>query len=136
MIVTTYNGQKIDNPRHENVPESTIKASCAVRVIESHWGTVAMFGMVEVMPGVAHVWGTVSEHAKGKGFSLAKAMKTAMADMREEAKNHRIHRLQTYVDPNSSTDVRWIEALGFQVESVMRGGRPDGGDFLVYTTWR
>lgn len=136
MIVTTYNGQKIDNPRHENVPESTIKASCAVRVIESHWGTVAMFGMVEVMPGVAHVWGTVSADAKGHGIGLTKAMGVAMADMREEAKNHRIHRLQTYVDPNSSTDVRWIEALGFQVESVMRGGRPDGGDFLVYTTWR
>ena len=136
MIVTTYNGQKIDNPRHENVPESTIKASCAVRVIESSWGTVAMFGMVEVMPGVAHVWGTVSRDVEGHGLGLTKAMRTAISHMREEAKKHRIHRLQTYVNPDSSIDVRWIEALGFQVESVMAGGRPDGGDFLVYTTWR
>lgn len=136
MIVTTYNGQKIDNPRHENVPESTIKASCAVRVIESSWGTVAMFGMVEVMPGVAHIWGSVSEHAKGKGFSLAKAMRTAINDMRHESGIAGIHRIQTYVDPRFSDDVRWIESLGFQIESVMVGGRPDGGDFLVYTIQR
>lgn len=136
MIVTTYNGQKVNNPRHEEVPVSTIKASCAVRVVESSSGAMAMFGMVEVMPGVAHVWGTVSADAKGHGISLTKAMKVAMADMREEAKNHRIHRLQTYVNPDSPADVRWIEALGFQVESLMVKGRPDGGDFLVYTTWR
>ena len=136
MIVTTYNGQKVNNPRHEEVPVSTIEASCAVRVIESHWGTVAMFGMVEVMPGVAHVWGSVSEHAEGKGFSLAKVMRNAIADMRHESSIAGIHRIQTYVDPRFSDDVRWIESLGFRIESVMVGGRPDGGDFLVYTIQR
>lgn len=136
MVVTTYNGQKVNNPRHENVPVSAIEASCAVRVVESRWGAMAMFGMVEVMPGVAHVWGSVSEHAKGKGFSLAKAMRNAIADMRHESDAAGIHRIQTYVDPRFSDDVRWIESLGFQIESVMVGGRPDGGDFLVYTIQR
>lgn len=136
MIVTTYNGQKVNNPRHEEVPMSTIKASCAVRVVESHWGAMAMFGMVEVMPGVAHVWGTVSSDVEGRGIGLTKAMRTAINDMRHESGIVGIHRIQTYVDPRFSDDVRWIESLGFQIESVMVGGRPDGGDFLVYTIQR
>lgn len=136
MIVTTYNGQKVLNPRHEQVAGTLISASCAVRVVDSPSGTMAMFGIVNVMPGVGHVWGTVSEDASGHGVSLTKAMKRAIKDMHEEARAARIHRLQTYVDPRCSEDVRWIESLGFQIESVMRGGRPDGGDFLVYTVWR
>lgn len=136
MIVTTYNNQKVMNPRHEPIPESLISASCAVRVVDSIDGAMAMFGIVSVMPGVGHVWGSVSEDASGKGLSLARAMKQAVRDMHEEARTARIHRLQTYVDPRYSEDVRFIEAMGFQIESVMAGGRPDGGDFLVYTIWR
>lgn len=136
MIVTTYNRQKILNPRHEPVPETLISASCAVRVVDSSEGAMAMFGIVAVMPGVGHVWGSVSENASGHGLALARAMKQVMKDMRSEARTARIHRLQTYVDPRCPDDVRWIESLGFEVESVMHGGRPDGGDFLVYTIWR
>lgn len=136
MIVTTYNKQRINNPRHEVVSDALISASCAVRVIESAAGTMAMFGIVNVMPGVGHVWGTVSMDAAGHGLSLTKAMKQAIRDMHSEARTNKIHRLQTYVDPSCADDVRWIESLGFQVESVMYGGRPDGGDFLVYTIWR
>lgn len=44
---------------------------------------------------------------------------------------HGLQRVQALVDPNNYTNIRWIEALGFEREGILRKYRDDK-DYCIY----
>jgi hypothetical protein len=94
---------------------------------------VAALGCVLDYPGVAMTWALISEGARGHGIALTKATKEVVEGWIEL---YGLHRLHCLVTPSKEEYVRWIEAIGFEKESLMKHVTPDKQDMFLYVILR
>lgn len=94
---------------------------------------IAALGCVLDYPGVAMAWALISEEARGHGLALTKATKEVVEGWIEF---YGLHRLHCLVTPEKEEYMRWIEAIGFERESLMKHITPDKGDMYLYVILR
>lgn len=83
-------------------------------------------GLKRVNSGVGHVWVVPSVYCdKYKIFTY----KTIKDLLEKHAKEFRLHRIQTTIEPEF---VKWIEFLGFERESVLKRVKADKTDLFFY----
>jgi len=96
-----------------------------------HQGEViAIGGMIPHWRGYSNSWFLTGDAVRSKaGLALTKSVKYVIETY---IANNYIHRLDTYVSPDNDENVRWIELLGFERESLARRVMPNGDDMYVY----
>lgn len=131
MKVVEYTGQSITGlPNTDRIVAGCVAASKACDVLLNNGSVVAVVGAVESLPGVAHIWAVFGPESRKCPRKMAQCIRSLLEHLSNRTGCHRI---QTLVNADSGVDAKWAEFLGFEAESVMRRGRPDGGDYLVYT---
>ena len=93
-----------------------------------HGRPVACFGSVDVWNGVAEMWLLIEDRGRSYGKTLTRAA-IGYRDFIVIAKN--LHRLQITVNCDDSRAVRWGQAIGFEIESIMKAYGPTGSDYYL-----
>lgn len=88
---------------------------------------VFVIGHVPFWTGTTTVWMHVKDDALLPPMQTVKLCKELMDS---QLCNYR--RVQAYVDSKSVVNNKFIKAIGFELESVMVEGNPNGGDYNVY----
>lgn len=86
-------------------------------------------GLAESWPGVCDIWMLPSVDVIHKPISVVKAARWMLDDAIEKMLPHRI---QATVKAADDRAVRFIEALGFEREGLMRAFSSDKTDFFLY----
>ena len=94
---------------------------------------IAALGCVLDYPGVAMAWALISEDARGHGVALTKATREVVEEWIDL---YGLHRLHCLVTPGKEEYIRWIEAIGFEKESLMKHVTPDKQDMFLYVILR
>jgi hypothetical protein len=90
--------------------------------------TLAVFGVVPIWPGVGHAFAYIHKDASKYPITLI----TAGREMVELAfLEKELWRLQATVDENFDAGIRYLYALGFYLEGVMKQYGPDKSDHLM-----
>lgn len=84
-------------------------------------------GLKRVNLGVGHVWVVPSVYCDTHKIFTYKTIKDLLE---KHAKDFRLHRVQTTIEPEF---VKWIEFLGFKKESVLKRVKADKTDLFFYT---
>lgn len=84
-------------------------------------------GVVLLWRGVGEAW---SLSAPGLGGSALVLHRIVAQRLRAAEREHGLHRIQTSVQIDNRQGRRWVAALGFREEGIMRGYGPLGDDFL------
>ena len=87
-------------------------------------------GILPVWSGVGHAWVVLGSDYKKHRIWLHKQVKDMFFKI---AVGMKFRRVQANVQCDFYDAVRWIEALGFEGESVMKEYGPDGKDHYMYT---
>ena len=82
-------------------------------------------GVVEMFKGVAEAWTMLSPEVKQAPMFLHRRTKRILHNIIEFKK---FHRVQAVVNLTDERALQWIYALGFEMESRMKGFNPDGSD--------
>jgi len=85
------------------------------------------YGSAFLWPGCCEVWFNLI--SRDKVLSTVKAFKRTIA---LQAKEFNIRRMHATVKCESKVATRFIEALGFEFEGVLRKYNPDGSDAAIY----
>ena len=86
-------------------------------------------GLFVNWPGVCDIWMLPSVDVIRKPIAVVKAARWMLADAIERIQPHRI---QATVKASDARAVRFIEALGFEREGLMRNYSSDKTDFFLY----
>lgn len=86
-------------------------------------------GLVECWPGVCEIWMLPGVDVIRKPITVVKAARWMLADAIDKMRPHRI---QATVKASDDRAVRFIEALGFEREGLMRSFSADKTDFFLY----
>lgn len=90
---------------------------------------VAVFGVTMIWPGCAEVWALVSDDLKTIPFWLHKKI---LNGIKFYETNLKLRRLQATVKVDFEMGHKWIKALGFKEEGILREYGVDGSDFYIY----
>jgi hypothetical protein len=90
---------------------------------------LACAGIVELWPARAMAWSALD-------FEAGKVMLEITRRMRAELDVCPYTRVEMYVRPGFPEGWRWARMFGFELESCMKRGAPDGGDLLVMTRFK
>jgi hypothetical protein len=94
---------------------------------------VAVFGFVQIWPGVAEAWLIADDKARTKPIGMTKVGKTFF-DIAEIS--YALHRVQISVRTGDTRAYHWAEVLGFSEEGVMRQYGPDRADHYIMARYR
>ena len=86
-------------------------------------------GILPVWSGVGHAWVVLGSDYKKHRIWLHKQVKDMFFKI---AVGMKFRRVQANVQCDFYDAVRWIEALGFEGESIMKEYGPDGKDHYMY----
>ena len=89
---------------------------------------VAVFGAIQLWPGVEELWSMMSEESRDHARTLTRIARK-FTDFRMISGG--LHRLQMNVRCNDTRAVRWAHALGFDTVGVMQKYGTDGSDFYM-----
>jgi hypothetical protein len=92
----------------------------------------AIWGVNEMMPGIGVFWALISDKARGHGVRITKL---ANDFIREQSEAMGFFKGYAMVKSDMEEYKRWVEALGFSQEYVMRKVYPDGSDLVGYAKW-
>jgi hypothetical protein len=93
-----------------------------------HGRPVACFGSVKIWTGVEEMWCFLEERARKYPLVLTKAA----IDYRDfRVLSASLHRLQITVRCKDKRAVRWGQAIGFEIEGLMKKYGPDQADFYM-----
>lgn len=100
--------------------------------ITSENGLVAVIGLAMERPGVGYVWMLTTDNIDKTTLS-DKLMLTRAADyyMNAVAVAFGLRRIEAHVHPDHAKSLRWVKALGFQKEGLIRRYAPDGQDYFL-----
>jgi len=84
---------------------------------------------VQVWPTVFEVSAAVSEDARKFFATIHRSTVEVLSRVAEGTK---AHRMQMTVKADFKKGCRWAEALGFEVETVLKHYGPEAEDFLLY----
>lgn len=90
---------------------------------------VACAGLYELWPGRALAWAYVGVDAGHEFIAITRAVRRHL-----EAASWR--RVEAYVDAGFENGHRWVKALGFGFDGLLRGFMPDGRDMALYSRVR
>lgn len=90
---------------------------------------LACAGISELWPGRAMAWAALDYDAGPVLREITKAC-------RVELDRCPYKRIEMYVRPGVVAAVKWAKMLGFELESRMQYGAPDGTDLLVYVRFK
>ncbi len=93
---------------------------------------IAIFGWPVIHPGVACIWGLVSELVRECPIAFHKACLNILSNLFKELKLHRLHMT---VKDGYSEGMDWAEAIGFQYEGTMKKYGPDGSDYCIFARY-
>jgi RimJ/RimL family protein N-acetyltransferase len=114
--------------------EKAIRAGHAYGCLAGEIGELIGFGFVEqMMPGLAHVMILTDESIERHPIQAVKASK-AMIDYIFDF--YKLHRLQAFVQADYRAAQRFIEAVGFELEGLLRMFTVDKKDTYVYSMVR
>lgn len=91
---------------------------------------LAIFGWYLISPGVAQVWGLLSEKTQNHKKSFHKAVKLFLPYSIQKLE---IRRMQISVRCHFHQGWRWAKKLGFNCEGVMKQYGPDGIDCWLFS---
>jgi len=86
-------------------------------------------GVIRFCPGVGEAWALNSVHVLRYPKAFYRAVKEGLDESIERLK---LHRVQAVVAANHPRAHRWIKALGFEFEGVMRAYGYNGDDYAIY----
>ena len=86
-------------------------------------------GLSPLWNGVAQAWVVVGLGVKKHRFFLHRNVLKYLDIL---AKTHSLRRIQATVPCFSDGNLSWIESLGFELESKLKGFGPDGKDHFMY----
>ena len=86
-------------------------------------------GLSPLWNGVAQAWVVVGLGVKKHSFFLNRNVLKYLDIL---AKTHSLRRIQATVPCFSDGNLSWIESLGFELESKLKGFGPDGKDHFMY----
>lgn len=87
-------------------------------------------GILPLWDGVGHAWVVMSRDYKKHRIWIHKQVRDMFFKI---AVGKKFRRVQANVQCDFYDAVRWIEALGFKPESILRQYGPDGKDHYMYT---
>ena len=90
---------------------------------------IAIWGIVKLWKGVAHVWTAIGEDARGHGIVLTKTIEITLRDY---CIANKIIRCEAYIKPEITENVKWAKLLGFEYECTHCHSSPTGGDLDIY----
>lgn len=93
-----------------------------------HGKPVACFGSVKIWTGVEEMWCFMEERARKLPVIMTKAA-IGYRDFRVISNN--LHRIQITVRCRDTRAVRWGQAIGFEIEGLMKKYGPDTADFYM-----
>ena len=94
---------------------------------------MAIFGYVNVSPGVYEMWSEVSDLARGHGLAAIRLVN----QIQEMAfRNLEMHRLQATCRADREEYTRFLEIMGFEREGVLRQVTPNRKDLILYSMVR
>lgn len=82
-----------------------------------------------VMPGMGEAWTYFSEDIHSHALAVHRIVKKMLQFIIDEHKLRRIQAISKETVPDAG---RWLEALGFQKEGVLRKFGPEGDNFVLY----
>jgi hypothetical protein len=91
-----------------------------------------IMGFNILWPGVAQSWAISSDAIRGYGLYATRVAKSLMIAIAIE---NQIRRYHCIVNAQLQENVRWVEALRYQLEGVMHEAAPDGSDLYIYVKW-
>ncbi len=83
-------------------------------------------GIVPATPGVGQVWAFGTDQWRSGIVELTRFVRKLFTDALE----HDYHRLQALVWSEHTDSIRWLSALGFEIEGTMKQSGKNGEDFL------
>lgn len=90
---------------------------------------VACAGLYELWPGRALAWAYMGAGCGREFLALHRTVRRHL-----EAATWR--RVEAYVEVGFANGHRWVKALGFQFDGLLRGFMPDGADMALYSRVR
>jgi len=90
---------------------------------------VACGGLYELWPGRALAWTYL-------GSGVGREFITLHRVVRGHLDTARWRRVEAYVDAGFTNGHRWVKALGFGFDGLLRGFMPDGSDMALYSRVR
>lgn len=83
-------------------------------------------------PGVGEAWMMLSPGVLEHKKELHWLIKTNIARVQKQLG---LHRLQATVKADFDRGLRWMRALGFEIEGVLRGYGMDGSDYVMFARY-
>lgn len=90
---------------------------------------IAIAGVIRMWEGVAEAMSTMAPEAEKYMKSIHRKSKEIII---QAIKDWKLRRVQTVVNVNSEKGRKWVEALGFKIESTMSKYGLNGEDILRY----
>lgn len=95
----------------------------------SNEGIIGSGGVDLIMPGVGEAWTVLGKIFYKYRFS---AHKVVLQSLKDAERQYNLRRIQASCVKGFEKAEKWLKALGFEYEGVMRKFGPDGNDFLRY----
>jgi hypothetical protein len=102
--------------------------SYSYTLVDKNQRPIAVIGMSLLWPGVADVWGVISEDVRKCSLSFHKRVKHSL-DYHAECLN--IKRYQVFVRVGYKEGRKWAETLGFRVEGALDYFGPEGDAYYI-----
>jgi hypothetical protein len=90
---------------------------------------VACGGLYEIWPGRALAWTYLGADCGREFMALHRTVSGHLRDAKWR-------RVEAYVEAGYRNGTRWVEALGFEFEGLLKGFMPDGKDMNLYARVR
>lgn len=96
-------------------------------IIENNGKTLCAFGAIFEWDSVCEVWFNLIN--KKNTISMIRMLKRFVS---EKVKQFNVRRMQAIVDKESRTNVRFMIAMGFHIEGIMKKKLPEGKDAYLF----
>jgi len=90
---------------------------------------VACAGIVIYWPGVAESWAVLSDSGRAHGYFVTRSVLRGLVAL---VRKHRLHRVQAKVMAGFTEGRRWVQAMGFEEEALLRAYGPKREDMISY----
>lgn len=121
-----FSGDKTLKGRVDAISE---KEGVTVRTLVTDEGIIAVVGGTLLWPGVMELWSVTSNKISRHPISYTRTVRTLIQSFQ---KSLSIRRFQSVIRFGHPELIRWIEALGFEREALMKRYGPEGADYYMY----
>ena len=117
----------------DHVHENLIKPETTYKLVDEHGNVYLVAGIEVVYRGVGTALSYISNDCKGKAIEVIRIARMMYPKLMKELG---LHRVQCTVDPKKKGYEKFAKAIGFEFESRIRKGAPNGDDLCMYAMVR